>query len=102
LAVVTPNVTGNTALRYLYRYNNKFTDAGMTTLVNSLPTRSASSNGELRVLHNTSENNVFTSAHAATAAAKNWNPYRYNGTTLGLLICHPFSFIRFPQVFKVA
>ena len=102
MAVVTLYVQGCTALRYLYCYNNKFTDAGMTTLVNSLPNRSASYSGNLRVLNDTGENNVFTSAHAATAAAKNWNPYRYNGTTLGLLICHPFSFIRFPQVFKVA
>ncbi|MBQ9576450.1 MAG: leucine-rich repeat domain-containing protein [Muribaculaceae bacterium] len=73
------NVQGCTSLHMVNCRSNKFTDAGMTTLVNSLPTRSASSKGELYVLYNTGENNVFTSAHAAVAAAKNWNPYRYGG-----------------------
>ncbi len=74
------NVQGCTSLHMVNCRSNKFTDAGMTTLVNSLPTRSASSKGELYVLYNTGENNVFTSAHAAVAAAKNWNAYRYNGS----------------------
>ena len=74
-------VQGCTALNAITCYNNKFTDAGMTTLVNSLPTRTTSNPGELYVLDNPNENNVFTDTHRAVAAAKNWTPYRYTGSS---------------------
>ena len=100
------NVQGCSAMTYLYCQNNNLTSlyvqgctalttvncsvnqmsaSGMTTLVNSLPTRSASSKGSLYALYNTGESNVFTSAHAATAAAKYWDPYRYNGSAWVLI-----------------
>ena len=74
------NVQGCNALNNLTCYQNQMTEAGMTTLVNSLPTRSSSSKGYLYTLYNTGESNVFTNAHRATAAAKYWNPYRWNGS----------------------
>ena len=53
----------------------------MTTLVNSLPTRSASSKGSLRAVYNANESNSMTAAQITTARNKNWIPYRYNGST---------------------
>ena len=73
-------VQGCTALNTLYSYQNQITAAGMTTLVNSLPTRSSSNPGTLRALYNTSEGNVFNASHLSTAQAKYWNPKKYNGS----------------------
>ena len=60
--------------------NNQITESGMTTLVNSLPSRSSSSRGTLDVLYNSNEGNVFTSAHASIAKSKYWSPCRWNGS----------------------
>ena len=74
-------VTGCTALKTLYCYQNKISGTGMTTLVNSLPTRSASDKGELNVIFNTGENNAMTEAQITTARNKYWLPRKYNGST---------------------
>ena len=74
------SVSGCNALKKVEVYANKITNSGMTTLVNSLPTRTSTNKGELMVLYNSGENNVFTSAHANAAAAKYWTSYRHNGS----------------------
>ena len=74
------NVQGCTALKTLYCYKNKISGTGMTTLVNSLPTRSASDKGELNVIFNTGENNSMTAAQITTASNKYWLPKRWDGT----------------------
>ena len=52
----------------------------MTTLVNSLPTRSSSNKGELRAIFNDGENNSMTAAQITTARNKYWLPKKYNGS----------------------
>ena len=72
---------GCTALRYVECYNNQLNDAAMTTLVGDLPTIPTSENpGQLRVLANNNEGNVFTSAHLDAATAKRWNALMNDGT----------------------
>ena len=56
------SVQGCTALKTLYCYKNKISGTGMTTLVNSLPTRSA-----------------LTEAQITTARNKYWLPKRWDG-----------------------
>ena len=72
---------GCTSLKKVYCYKNKFTETGMNDLISTLPTRTAANRGELCVVYNTGETNVFTNANAAAAAAKYWAPMRYNGST---------------------
>jgi len=79
--LTTLSVQGCTALTKLYCYRNNISGSGMTTLVNSLPTRSASSKGSLRAVYNANESNSMTAAQITTARNKNWIPYRYNGST---------------------
>ncbi len=74
------SVEGCTALKTLFCYQNKISGTGMTTLVNSLPTRSASEKGELNVIFNTGENNAMTAAQITTARNKYWLPKKYNGS----------------------
>ena len=74
------SVEGCTALKTLFCYQNKISGTGMTTLVNSLPTRSASDKGELNVIFNTGENNSMTAAQITTARDKYWLPQKYNGS----------------------
>ena len=73
------SVEGCTALKTLLCYQNKISGTGMTTLVNSLPMRSASEKGELNVIFNTGENNSMTEAQITTARNKYWLPKKYNG-----------------------
>ena len=74
-------VQGCTALNKISGYRNQITAAGMTTLVNSLPTRSTSNTGVLYVQYNTNEGNVFNASHLSTAQAKKWYPKKYNGSS---------------------
>ena len=74
------SVEGCNALNALYCYQNKISGTGMTTLVNSLPTRSASNRGHLYVMYNTGENNSMTEAQITTARNKHWLPQQYNGS----------------------
>ena len=74
------DVTGCSALNHLEIYFNKITGTGMTTLVNSLPTRSASNKGVMYAIH-INDNNSMTAAQITTARNKYWLPYRYNGST---------------------
>ena len=76
------SVQGCTALNALYCYQNKISGTGMTTLVNSLPTRTASNKGNLYVLFYTGENNSMTAAQIATARNKYWLPQQFD-TTVG-------------------
>ena len=99
-ALTTLNVTGNTALKIFSCTNNnlsslsfsgcnalnsvwcnknKIAGANMTNMVNSLPMRSESNPGTLRVLNNTGENNVITEEQLNVARNKYWNPKRWNG-----------------------
>ena len=74
------SVEGCTALKTLFCYQNKISGTGMTTLVNSLPTRSSSNKGELRAIFNDGENNSMTEAQITTARNKYWLPKKYNGS----------------------
>ena len=74
------SVEGCNALNALYCYQNKISGTGMTTLVNSLPTRSSSNKGELRAIFNDGENNSMTEAQITTARNKYWLPKKYNGS----------------------
>ena len=78
--LTTLSVEGCTALNALYCYQNKISGTGMTTLVNSLPTRSSSNKGELRAIFNDGENNSMTEAQITTARNKYWLPKKYNGS----------------------
>ena len=51
----------------------------MTTLVNSLPTRSASNKGVMYAIH-INDNNSMTAAQITTASNKYWLPKKYNGS----------------------
>ena len=73
------SVEGCTALKTLFCYQNKISGTGMTTLVNSLPTRSASDPGFFRVLDDVNENNVITANQVDVARSKFWNPQMWNG-----------------------
>ena len=53
----------------------------MSTLVNSLPTRSTTSPGDLHVIYSYAENNSITSAQVTTARNKNWLSKKWNGST---------------------
>ena len=74
------NVSGCSALTTIECYKNKITGSGMNILVNSLPTRSASNPGTLRVIYHTGENNAMTAAQITTATNKYWMPKKYNGS----------------------
>ena len=74
------SVEGCTALNALYCYQNKISGTDMTTLVNSLPTRSSSNKGELRAIFNDGENNSMTEAQITTARNKYWLPKKYNSS----------------------
>ena len=76
------NVQGCNALNDVKVSRNQFTDAGMTTLINSLPTRSSSNPGVLGAINvSGDENNVFTATHFAAAQAKYWKPKKWNGSS---------------------
>ena len=74
------DVTGCSALKTIQCSVNRISGTGMTTLVNSLPTRSASNKGTLNVIHTTDENNSMTAAQITTARNKYWMPCRWNGS----------------------
>ncbi len=74
-------VQGCNALYYIKCDQNKINGSGMTTLVNSLRNRSTTSQGYLLALNNSNENNAMTATHIATATAKNWMPYYFNGSS---------------------
>ena len=78
--LTTLSVEGCNALNALYCYQNKISGTGMTTLVNSLPTRSSSNKGELRAIFNDGENNSMTAAQITIARNKYWLPKKYNGS----------------------
>ena len=75
------SVYGCTALKTIECYKNKITGSGMTTLVNSLPTRTSSAKGTLRAIYNSGESNTMTTAQITTARNKYWTPYKYNGSS---------------------
>ena len=75
------NVSACTQLVRLDCYQNQISGDGMTTLVNSLPQRTASSPGTFRAIYNTGEGNSLTVDQIATASQKYWIPKQYNGST---------------------
>ena len=77
--LTTLDLTGCSALNHLEIYFNKISGSGMTTLVNSLPTRSASNMGTLLAVH-VNDNNSMTDAQITTARNKYWLPKKYNGS----------------------
>ena len=79
----TLSLQGCTALNALHCYQNKISGSGMTTLVNSLPTRTASNRGHLYVMYNTDENNSITPAQITTAQNKHWGVWQYYGFAWG-------------------
>jgi Leucine-rich repeat (LRR) protein len=74
------NVQGCSSLNKIYCHRNQISGTGMTTLVNSLPTRTASNKGALYAITNTNEGNSMTAAQITTARNKYWLPYRYTGS----------------------
>ena len=75
------NVSGCSALKTLYCFWNNISGSGMTTLVGSLPTRTASNPGTLRVIYSNYENNTMTADQITTAINKNWLPKKYDGSS---------------------
>ncbi|HBC29210.1 MAG TPA: hypothetical protein DC006_06095 [Prevotellaceae bacterium] len=77
----------STSLDYLNCYGNSIQGAHMTALVNSLPSRTATSAGMFIVVDNTftgndgqlQEHNVCTTSDVAAAKARNWTAYDLNG-----------------------
>ena len=67
------------SLEFIRCDQNQIKDEGMTTLVGSLPMRSADSPGTLRVIYDNGEGNIMTAAQIAAAKAKNWTPEHYIG-----------------------
>lgn len=74
------NLLGCTSLSDLYCNRNNISGTNMTALINSLPTRTASNPGVLRVLSNANENNIITAAQLAAARSKYWIPKMWNGS----------------------
>ena len=75
------SVNGCTSLATLGIYRNRISGSGMTTLVNSLPTRSSGSKGNLYAITNNNEGNSMTAAQITTARNKYWLPKQFNGST---------------------
>ena len=73
------NVEGCSSLEFIRCDQNQIKGEGMTTLVSSLPMRSADSPGTLRAIYDSDEGNVMTAAQIATAKAKHWTPEHYIG-----------------------
>ena len=77
------NVQGCNSLCDMWVYANKFTAIGMSTLISSLPTRSHSSPGRLRVLDyvdsGDNEQNVILDSQIVDAANKFWHAMTWNG-----------------------
>ena len=71
---------GCNGLYSVFCYKNKFTEEGMNSMIATLPTRTASNPGSLKVLYNNNETNVFTNANALAAIAKYWMPKRFDGS----------------------
>ena len=71
------SLQGCTELNSLQCYQNKISGTGMTTLVNSLPTRTALNRGHLYAIYNTDENNSMTADQITTAQNKHWGVWQY-------------------------
>ena len=65
------DVSQNTALNELYCYKNQIKEAGMDTLVESLP---SVNKGDMYVINNSNEQNEMTKSQVAAAKAKGWTP----------------------------
>lgn len=74
------NLQGCTVLKRIYCNQNQITGSGMTTLVNSLPTRSSTDKGSLYAIYNSNEGNTMTTAQINSAKNKYWTPLRWNGS----------------------
>ena len=70
---------GCSSLEFIRCDQNQIKGEGMTTLVSSLPMRSADSPGTLRAIYDSDEGNIMTAAQIAVAKAKNWIPEHYIG-----------------------
>ena len=81
-------VQGCSSLNDVRVHGNKFTEAGMTTLINSLPTRTSSSPGQLCVLNylDYDEQNVITAAQITAAKNKYWYPKKWSGGWVDLVL----------------
>lgn len=85
----TLDVSKNTALTILLCYCNQIKDDGMDVFVASLPTVTSE---VMRVIYNEGEQNVMTTTQVATAKAKGWTPYYYDGSDwLEYAGCEPSS-----------
>ena len=81
-------VQGCSSLNDVRVHGNKFTEAGMSTLINSLPTRTSSSPGQLYVLNylDYDEQNVITAAQITAAKNKYWYPKKWSGGWVDLVL----------------
>ena len=75
------NVSGCSALNEIDCYQNLISGSGMSTLVNTLPTRTSSSKGKLYAIYNTDEGNTMTFAQVTNAHNKYWTPKYFNGSS---------------------
>ena len=70
-------VSQNKKLTTLWCNTNRIKGAAMDALVEGLPTVS---NGMLKVIHNTNEQNVMTTVQVSAANAKGWKTYEFDGS----------------------
>ena len=75
----TLDVSGCDALNNITCTHNRFSGEGMTTLVNSLPRRTASEPGSLYVLDRYDETNTITDDQILIAQRKHWQSKKFNG-----------------------
>ena len=71
------NLSGCTALEKINCFLNKIKDAGMDVLVESLPTVNE---GKMYAIYSEEDGNVMTTTQVATAKAKGWNVYYFDGS----------------------
>ena len=75
------NLSSCPELLLLYCYKNNIKGANMETMINSLPTRMASSPGAFRVIYNSGEGNTISAPQVIKARQKYWIPMRYDGSS---------------------
>jgi Leucine-rich repeat (LRR) protein len=74
---------GCNSLTFVNCWGNQIKESAMTSLINSLRTIPAGSQGKLEVIYpgQSNEGNVITSAQVMTARNKRWYPKKYDGSS---------------------
>ena len=74
------NLDKCTKLSLLHCFSNNIKGANMNIMINSLPTRMASSPGDFHVITNSNEYNNISASQVINARKKYWIPMRFNGS----------------------